>query len=84
MRYPARPEPPASVEAFQTSEIVVVVLDGLFKPVGVDGGVVSGGGVTTLLTLTVMEEAVAVLAELSVATAVRVCGPLAKVMVSQM
>ena len=63
--------------------MVVVVLLGEFKPVGVDGGVVSGGGMTTLLTVTVIVTAVAELPVASRAIAVKVWGPLAKVTVFQ-
>jgi hypothetical protein len=61
----------------------LVVLEGELSPVGTLGGVVSGGGGVTLLTVTVMGVEVVVLFEVSVAVAVRVCGPLANVVVFQ-
>lgn len=59
--------PLASVTADQVSEAVVLVLDGEVKLPGVGGGVVSVGA--ALLTLTVTEETVLLLAEESVAMA---------------
>jgi len=47
-RYPARPLPPASVDAFQDSDTEVEVLLGLVRLVGAVGGVVSPGGVPPL------------------------------------
>jgi hypothetical protein len=44
----------------------------LARPVGTDGGVVSGGGGTALLTVTVITELVVVLPAASLATAVKV------------
>ena len=72
-----------SVLAFQAKEMVVVVLDGELRPVGVLGGVVSGGGATTLLTVTLTVLAVVELPAASLAIAVKLCGPLASVVVSQ-
>jgi hypothetical protein len=61
-----------SVLAFQVMVAVVVVLDGLLRPVGVDGAVVSGGGGLALLTVKDMVAEVVVLPAPSLAIAVMV------------
>jgi hypothetical protein len=52
--------------------MVVAVLLGELRLAGTVGGVMSGGGLTTLLTVTVMVAAVAELPDVSIAMAVRV------------
>jgi len=60
-----------SVEAFQARLTLVVVVPLLLRLAGVVGAVVSGGGVTVLLTVTVRLVLVLVLLAASRATAVR-------------
>lgn len=71
-----------SVLAFQVRTMVLVVELDLARPVGTDGGVVSGGG-GALLTVTVMLELIVILPAASWAMAVRVWLPLLSVVVSQ-
>jgi hypothetical protein len=61
----------------------VVVFDGELRLAGVVGGVVSAGGGVVLSTVTVMLLLVVVLPAASLAMAVRVWAPSAKVVVSQ-
>lgn len=57
-----------SVLAFQASETLEVEVADTLRPVGTDGGVVSGGGVTMLSTVTLMTVEVVVLPAASLAT----------------
>ena len=63
--------------------MLVLVLLGEFRLVGVAGAVTSGVGGAALLTVTVMEAAVVVLPAASLATAERVWVPLLRVVVFQ-
>lgn len=74
---------PLSVEAFQAKLIVLAVVPVERRLEGTEGAVVSGGGVTTLLTVTVREAATVVLPTASRAMAVRVWLPLLMVVVSK-
>jgi hypothetical protein len=71
------------VLASQARLIVVVVLEGERKLAGTEGEVVSGVGGVGLSTVTVMTLEVVVLPAASRAMALRVCGPLARVVVFQ-
>jgi hypothetical protein len=45
---------PESTEAFQAKLTLVDDFDGLLRPAGIDGAVVSGGGGLALFTVTLM------------------------------